>query len=208
MTSKRFVLIGTLLGAVVLLAAGARTWVHGVVTDVVLQNSTVSVSGSQAASGAVIGALVAAAGAVATLTGGRIVRVIGALATLLAGVLVLVQTTRVLLDPHDVVGEHAAETTGRTGEVDATGVVTAWPWLALVAALVLTAAGLLALVRAPRWAGLSARYESPADTDPARPTRAESDWDRLSRGDDPTTNEPARERPAGDEPAADDASRD
>ncbi|AKU16750.1 Trp biosynthesis-associated membrane protein [Luteipulveratus mongoliensis] len=185
MTAKRTVLIEVLVAAVVLLACSARTWVEGTVSDVVLQDSTVSVSGSKAAAGVVAGALVGAAAAVATATGGRIVRWVGAIAALLAGLLAVVLTLRVILDPSDVVGRQAATTTGRTGSVEADGSVTVWVWIALVGALLLLAAGASATVGMRRWAGLSSRYDAPTADKPAR---QESDWERLSKGEDPTAD--------------------
>ncbi|KNX37283.1 Trp biosynthesis-associated membrane protein [Luteipulveratus halotolerans] len=193
MTSKRTVLLGSLVAAVVLLACGGRTWVEGAVHDAVLRNSTVSVSGNDAAGGVVAAALVGAAATVATATGGRVVRWVGAVATLLAGVLAVVLTVGVLVDPAGVVGEHAAETTGRTGSVDADGSVTVWVWLSLLGAVLLTAAGGLALAGIRRWVGLSSRYDAP--TGEARSAREASDWDRLSQGQDPTvdgTTDPPR----------------
>ncbi|MDF8264118.1 Trp biosynthesis-associated membrane protein [Luteipulveratus flavus] len=183
MTSKRNVLLLALLGAVVLLATAGRTWVEGTLHDAVLQDSTVSVDGNDAASGVLAAGLVGAAAAVATATGGRVVRRVGAVATVLAGVLAIVLTVRVLLDPADVVGRQAAQTTGRTGTVPADGTVTTWVWVALLGGVLLAAAGALAFVGIRRWAGLSSRYEAP--TGRGHATRV-SDWERLSQGEDPT----------------------
>lgn len=187
MTSKRNVLLMALAAGIVLLVCGARTWVEGTVSDVVLQQSTVSISGNEASSGVVASALVGAAAAVATATGGRVVRHVGAAATLLAGLLAAVLIVRTVLDPDGVIGRQAASLTGRTGEVDATGSTTIWIWFALLGALLLTAAGAGALVGVRRWSGLSSRYDAPAGQGEKAP-RAESDWERLSRGDDPTTD--------------------
>lgn len=62
------------------------------------------------------------------------------------------------------------------------------PWLGAVCALVGTLAGLGILASAGRWARTSARFAAPGVQDPAarRRTDAVSDWDRISRGDDPT----------------------
>lgn len=178
---KLLVLGTAVAAAVVLLASGARTWVTGTVRDSVLANSSVSVSGREAAAGVLAAALVAAAAALAAVTGGRIVRWVGAGALTAAGALVCVLTVPVLADAAAVVGRRAATETGRTGAVDATGDPTAWAVVALVAGGVLALAGGAALVSVRRWSGLSNRYEAPTSR-----TVDESDWDRLSRGEDPT----------------------
>lgn len=180
----------TAVTVIVLLASGGRTWVDGQVSDAVLATSRVSVSGRDAAGGVIAAALVAAAAMLAALTGGRIVRRIGAVALALAGVLVIGLSLPVLTDAAGVVGERAAAQTGRTGSIDATGSPTAWVLVALVAGAVLVLCGLAALVSARHWGGLTARYDSPAGDAGAdgsdRATPQESDWDRLSRGEDPT----------------------
>lgn len=180
----------TAVTVIVLLASGGRTWVDGQVSDAVLATSSVGVSGRDAAGGVIAAALVAAAAMLAALTGGRIVRRIGAVALALAGVLVVALSLPVLTDAAGVVGEQAAAQTGRTGSIEATGSPTAWVIVALVAGAVLVLCGLAALVSARHWGGLTARYDSPAgdaDADESdRATPQESDWDRLSRGEDPT----------------------
>lgn len=64
-----------------------------------------------------------------------------------------------------------------------------WPVVAAAGAVLMTAGGIVAIVRASRWAGMSARYDR--DAGPATDTSAQvSDdkalWDALDRGDDPT----------------------
>lgn len=185
---KLMLVLGTAVPVILVLAAGARTWVHGTVSDAVLADSRVSVTGSQASSGVVATALVAAAALLAALTGGRIVRWIGGVVLTLAGLMIAGMAVRVLLDPESVVGAQAAQRTGRTGSVEATGSTTVWVVLVVLAGVALVVCGLAALVSARSWGGLSSRYESPAvEADRTeRATPAESDWERLSRGEDPT----------------------
>jgi uncharacterized membrane protein (TIGR02234 family) len=68
----------------------------------------------------------------------------------------------------------------------------AWPLLAALAGLLLTAAGTLTALRGSRWPALSGRYDAAAARVPsARPEPAHATtanlWDALDRGDDPTT---------------------
>jgi len=114
----------------------------------------------------------------------------------------------VVADPDSALGRLAATGTGRTGDVPAHGSVTLWVWVAALAAVVMTLAGLAALVGAGRWSGLSSRYDAPS-ADGAAPgadgvvpdagptseqavrRSRESAWEQLSRGEDPT----AQDRP-------------
>lgn len=185
---RGWVVIATAVLALVVLASGARPWVHGQVSDPVLSTSAVTVNGSDAAAGAVAAALVALAGMLAAVTGGRIVRWIGALAMIAGGVLVTTLAARVLIWPQDAVGRQAATRTGRTGSIAATGEVTWWVPSVLTAGVALTILGIATVLAVRSWSGLTSRYDAPTETtqDSPRATAAESDWDRLSKGEDPT----------------------
>lgn len=83
-----------------------------------------------------------------------------------------------------------------------------WAELSAVCGLLVVAAGALVAVRGHRWAGLSARYESPArapdDDETTRARRDASWWQSLDRGDDPTAagGHVPPEAPGGDGPGA------
>ncbi|WP_018155738.1 Trp biosynthesis-associated membrane protein [Demetria terragena] len=185
---KMLVLGTAALAVLVMLASGARTWVTGRVDDPVLSQTAVSVAGSDAASGVLATALVGAAAALAAVTGGRVVRWIGAVSLTASGILGVALTVPALMDPESIVSQHAAAQTGRTGSVDAVAAPTFWVYLSLLAAAVLVLAGGAAIMSVRRWPGLTSRYEAPASggSTSARATEQESDWDRLSRGEDPT----------------------
>lgn len=216
LTSKRTVLLLVLLAAGVLLVSGSRVWVNGSVDDPVLGASILHGTGSQVARGVLAAALVGAAAVVAAATSGRIVRRLAAAVVVLAGALGAAVIGSVVADPDGALGRLAATGTGRTGDVPAHGSVTLWVWVAALAAVVMTLAGLAALVGAGRWSGLSSRYDAPsaggaapgadgavpntagATPDAAGPTSEqavrrsrESAWEQLSRGEDPT----AQDRP-------------
>ncbi|KYH44323.1 Trp biosynthesis-associated membrane protein [Branchiibius sp. NY16-3462-2] len=179
---KRLVFLVIALAVAVLMFAATRTWVTGTVSDAVLSDVKVSVAGSSAAPGVFAAALVGAAAGIVALTAGRIARWIAAVFVLLSGVLALIAVVLVVANPDGPVSDQAAATTGRTGSVAAHGTLTPWVWLALAAAVLLVAAGVLTLVAVRQWGGLSGRYDAPA-------VRAEtplSDWDKLSAGLDPT----------------------
>jgi uncharacterized membrane protein (TIGR02234 family) len=196
--TKSGVVLLAVLGAGLLLVSGSRTWVTGTVDDAVLGASRITGTGTQVASGVVALALAALAAAVASTTSGRAVRRVTLVLLLLAALGEAYFVARVLLDPSGVLGSVAATSTGRTGTIETRASVTAWPWVALVAALLLVACAVGGWVGSSRWQGLGARYETPRDRAGARGQRVASDWDRLDAGEDPTDADqqhPARPDP-------------
>jgi uncharacterized membrane protein (TIGR02234 family) len=193
LTSKRMVLVLLIGGALLILVSGSREWVSGSADSAVLGASVLHGRGSDVAPGALAGALVGLASAVAVATSGTVVRVIAACAGLLAAVLCAAVTIGILVDPGGALGDLAAAGTGRSGTVVAHGRAGAWAWVALAAGLVMAVGGLCAMVGARRWRGLSSRYDAPAAGDGSQPhpggesaSRPDSAWDQLSRGEDPT----------------------
>ena len=204
LTSKRTVLLLVLLTAAVLLVSGSRVWVTGSVDDPVLGVGMLHGTGSQVARGVLAAALVGAAAVVAAATSGRVVRRLAAAVVVLAGVLGTAVVASVIADPDGALGRVAATGTGRTGDVPAHGSVTLWVWVAALAGVGMTVAGVAALAGAGRWSGLSSRYDAPsgdaASGDAAVPEQAarrsrESAWEQLSRGEDPTAGPGRDEEP-------------
>lgn len=190
LTSKGGVVLLALIGAGLLLASGSRTWVSGTVNDAVLGTSRITGTGTQVASGVIALALAAAAAAIASTTSGRVVRRVTLALLLLAAAGEAFFAGRVLLDPSGVLGSVAASSTGRTGTVETHASATAWPWIALLAVVLLVAAGVGGWLGSARWSGLGARYETPgSETAGARGQRVASDWDRLDAGEDPTVRD-------------------
>jgi len=203
LSSKRTVLILVLAGASLILVSGSREWVSGSIGDAALGATVLHGKGSDVAPGALAAALVGLASAVAATTAGTVVRVIAASSALLAAVLGAGVVVSVLVDPDGALGELAAAGTGRSGVVIAQGQAGSWAWVALSATLVMGLGGLGALVGSRRWKGLSSSYDAPVQGQ-ARPPDAgpdagvelprgrESDWDRISRGEDPTIEKSSR----------------
>ena len=205
LTSKRIVVVLVLAAASLILVSGSREWVFGSVDDAVLGASALQAKGSDIAPGALAAALVGLASAVAAATSGTVVRVVAAGATLLAAVLGASLLISVLADPGGALGTVAAAGTGRGGSVVANGRNGAWAWVALAAMLVMGVGGLGALVGGRNWHGLSRAYDAPVggqgpEPDPSgEPAgRAESAWDQLSRGQDPTAEHPTAEHPTAE----------
>jgi uncharacterized membrane protein (TIGR02234 family) len=199
-TGKRVVSVAVAVPALVLLLATSRTWLTGRSAEPLLGGGVVSATGSQVAPGVIPLALVCLVALVTMLTGGAVVRRVssGVLVVASAGAAVLAM--RALTDPEEALGRVAAAGLGRTGVVPTTAEVSPWAWTAVGAGVVLVLASVLAAVAAPRWSGLSNRFDAPADDGgdqaaaPA-PSRAEADpgmhrsaWDDLSEGRDPTVD--------------------
>lgn len=200
---KRTVLVAVLLAAAVLLIVGTRTWVSGRVSDPVLGLRTLHGAGSQVARASTAAALVGAAAAVAAATTGAVARVVAGVATLLSGVLAAGVAIGVLGNPSGALSSVAASSTGRSSPVRSDATASGWVLVAVVAAVVMALGGVAILLANRRWAGLSARYEVPAEVEASTVTgpvggagsvaadrqasaRARSDWDLISAGEDPT----------------------
>lgn len=191
-SAGRWTRVRTVVPAVVLLAGAlvvvaSRTWVAGTPRAEVVGTRALEATGGEAAPGVVALALAAAAGAVAAATSGRLGRRVSLLLLTLAALGVAVTVGRVVPTHGQTLGELAAKAAGHTGTVAVDAHLTAWAWVATVLAVLLLVATGLAWAGHRGWRGLSDRY---ARTDDAvagdRGERVGSDWDRLSRGDDPT----------------------
>ena len=199
MTEKRNVFVVGPVSVLLLLLSGSRTWVTGTLSDAVLANTKVSVGGSSAAPVLTAGALVGAAAVIAVLTAGRVARSIAALLAGMAGVIALVAAIGVIRDPSQAVEAMAAGSTGRTGDFDAEGMLTLWPWVGVGGAVLLIATGVLASLGGRRWSGLSSKYDAPGagttQTAGTAGTRKTSAWDQLTEGTDPTQDDPEEDVP-------------
>ena len=181
------VVLLTLLAVLVLVASGSRTWVTGSTNDAVLGAARVSAKGSEVVPGLAGLALAAAAAAVAAATAGRVGRWLAVVALGLVSLGLAAELAGFVLSPGDALGRVAAKQLGRTGSLATHATLGAWPWVAVVATVLLLAAAGLAVLGARSWGGLGRRYEAgDGDTAGPRGQRVRSDWDRLDAGEDPT----------------------
>lgn len=183
---KATVVLATLAAALAVFACSAATWVSATV-ETTLQPVTVDVAGSDAAPAVTALGLVAAAGALAVAISGRALRAVVAAVVALAGLGALAATATVLADPSDSARTVVGETTGM---VNAGGdfALTAWPWLAALASLLVAVCGVWALVAGRSWR-TARRYErSGAERGPGESPRGDDidSWDALTEGRDPT----------------------
>jgi uncharacterized membrane protein (TIGR02234 family) len=196
LAGKRLVLLLVMVSASVILVSGSREWVSGSVGDATLGAIVLHGKGSDIAPGALAAAFVGLASAVAAATSGRVVRVIASCSGLLAALLGAGVIISMLADPDGALGRLAAAGTGRSGTVAAHGQVGIWAWVALTAMLVMGLGGIAALAGSRRWDGLSSRYDAPVAGGKSKrgsgvqqDRRRESEWEQLSRGEDPTAQQ-------------------
>jgi len=164
------------------------TWFTTTGTTALQGTVQVDVTGSQVAP-AVLAAAVAILAAVAAVgLVGRAGRWVVAVVVVACGVLVVATTLGVTADPVAAVTPVVAARTG-VGTLAGPVATTPWPWLAVGAGVLDAVAGVW-FVRASRgWSGPSQRHEAArGSTAPAVASEPDerSDWDALSRGDDPS----------------------
>lgn len=204
---RRTAVLTVLAGGAVLLVVSLLTWAQGSAALTVGGTTPVQVTGSQGAAVVPSAALVALAAGLAIGLAGRIARTIAAVAVALAGLLALIATIAFLGNPTPALLRAAGEVSGVPEISDAIS-ITPWPVVALVAAAALTLTGAVLPLVMGTWQRVGARYERP-DTPAGRASGQEgpqsshpgggpepgsarqriSDWDALSRGEDPSDPE-------------------
>lgn len=202
------VVLAVLVLGVLLLATAAASWAHGEVATV-LGAQEVSVSGSSAAPGVSAAALVVGAAALAAAIGRRVGAVLAGIALIGAAVLVGVSVAGFLADPAAPLEAAAGQVSG-VPELTGEATTTLWPYVTLVVALAVAAAGVVTLVAGGRWQSAGRRFERPAAAAPRSAAsaatderdRAMDDWDALGRGEDPSADGGAEPGPAGPAPRA------
>lgn len=193
---KPLVVLLSLVLAFALFGAAATPWVQAVVATTVSEVQ-VQVRGTQAAPAVSALALVAAAGSVALSIAGPRVRGVVAAIIALSGLGAAAAIVGVLADPVGVSEGAVGEATGVIGS-GAEHTLTVWPPIALALAVLVSAAGIWALIVSRGWARPGAsRYDRGTDQRRAAaeaPGDAREDgrrddidtWDALTEGRDPT----------------------
>lgn len=191
--ARLLVIVGFLLAGAIGVISSTQPWLLVQFSDGAQQD--LAVPGASAIALLAPLSLTALALGGALSIAGVVLRVIlGSLGLLVGAVLVMLTGQVVLTVPISAIAGEVAAATGISGEAAVAGLVsavtlTAWPWIAVVAALVLVGASVTAIVTARQWADAGRRYR--ADTRPARaqtgPLDAIDSWDDLSRGQDPTS---------------------
>jgi uncharacterized membrane protein (TIGR02234 family) len=202
---KLVAILGLLAGSTLALVAWSQTWgsVSGNVPGGAEQQ--IVVTGAVAAPAVTALALAGFALAGALTIAGPIIRLVLGVLQLLLGFSVGLAAWLALTDFASVSASAIVAATGLTGQSTMVGmsdpVLTIWPWVALAAAVVMFLAGLFVIVTSRVWPGSERRSRSrfePVESSPASGSAegsadgsadtgsAVSDWDGLTRGNDPT----------------------
>jgi uncharacterized membrane protein (TIGR02234 family) len=197
-------ILTAIVGAGLVLLSWSQTWFELVLTAdsaAPTGGAVIEVAGQVASPALAALALagLALAGALA-IAGPGIRIVLGVLAVVLGGS-VLLAAGVTLGDPVAAVAPAVAGATGVTGDAPTASLVqsataTLWPVAAIAGGVLVAASGVLVLATGTAWPVSARRYRAvrfAADdaTGAASGTdRAIDDWDELSRGDDPTGDEP------------------
>ena len=187
------------VGGLTLLVAHGRTWASAAVGGSGLPTVQASLSGSDINPAGTAVAVLALAGVAGLLATRRLGRILIGVLLVVAGLVSAVTaaqfgvgraSTMTAADSLTaVVTEHVG-----VEAVGGTVAVTAWWLVAVVGGVLIAAAGVLAVVRSGSWPQLGRRYERAAAVSgdvsaagvPGTGARAESAWDQLDRGVDPT----------------------
>jgi hypothetical protein len=125
---------------------------------------------------------------------GPFFRVVFGVLESLIGVAIVLSAVLAITDPVGASRPAISVATGLAGEQAVADTVrtlapSPWPWLALLAGVLIVLAGAAIIVLGRRWPGSSRRYQA-TRLEPADGRRSSvDDWDALSGGDDPTTRD-------------------
>ena len=195
---KPVLVLAVLAASGLALLAWTQVWVNITLAGDASSQPALEVAGSVAAPGLTALALAGLALAGALTIAGPVIRIILGLLELLLGVSVVLSSALAIADPVGVSSAAVTTATGIAGtnstrDAVAGAALTAWPFLALVAGILMLIVGLLVAVTGRFWPGPAKRYENTkfepvtdAQTGQVRPRDAVDDWDGLTRGDDPT----------------------
>jgi len=213
---KYSTLLLLVVGSGLALLAATQPWFSIQLTDTAEHATTVSVAGSVAAPALTALALAGLALTAALAIAGPVFRIVLALLGMLLGVSVLISAITAVSDAVAASASAITTATGVAGDASIRHLVHAvetafWPWLAIVAGVVIILASAAVVVFSRLWPGPSRKYQTrfagedgrpageviaeeeaattPADDD--TPTTLDRDtaidsWDDLTRGDDPT----------------------
>lgn len=192
----------SVLAAILAFASTTQTWIDADVQGAAVRTAHVMVQGSNAATAVTALALVGLAGVLAAAVAGRVGRFMASAVVVLAGLGVAASCIAVITDPRSAADSSIAKATGVSGGA-ATTVFTWFPAAAAVAGTLLALCGILTMVASRRWPtrtrydagsaprrhGSGSRGETPDPEGGAGGAQVDQidGWDRLTRGEDPTS---------------------
>ncbi|QOC25622.1 Trp biosynthesis-associated membrane protein [Microbacterium hominis] len=198
--ARSFAVLAIIAGGALAIISSTQTWL-----DVTLDagaTAALQVAGAKAFTMLAPLSLAALALGLALTVVGRALRyAFGALALLIGGTLTVAAARIAIEQPLDAVAAAVTTSTGLSGTAAIAGLVTSvtatpWPWLTVVAGVLIVAGGALTIATAHLWRRSGRRYRTdggtgagaaaPSATAASRPYDAIDSWDDLSHGDDPT----------------------
>lgn len=194
-----------LVGSGLALLAATQTWFTITLTDTAEHSTTISVAGSVAAPALTALSLAGLALTAALAIAGPVFRIVLALLGLLLGVSVLISAISAV---SDAVGASSSAITTATGVAGDSSIrrlvhssaVELWPWVALVAGVLIILASAAVIVFSRLWPGPSRKYQTRFAGEDGRPA------DELFAADEDDHEEPtddAEARAAAEAPPAD-----
>jgi uncharacterized membrane protein (TIGR02234 family) len=184
-------IVGILLSGLVLLTWTGQ-WFSLTLDGKASSTTTLSVTGNTAAPALVALALAGLALVGALAIAGPVIRAILGVVEVLLGFTVGFSAIVALTGPTKASETLITGATGVSGSTSLAALVTAtsvsvWPWIAVVASVLVMALGVFVIVTGHRWPGSSRKYQA-VQLEPTEPgTNPVADWDSLSGGGDPTS---------------------
>lgn len=182
--------LATLAAGLLGVFSSTQTWVQVTLAD---GTAGLAVTGADAVPVlAPLSLAVLALGAALSIVGHVVRIVLGALMLLIAVALVTLSAPVLTGPPASAYAAVVTEATGIGGDQALAGLVaattvTGWPVIAILAGVLLAAAGGFVVATSHRWPRGGRKYQSAALRAPQEgPLDAIDSWDELSRGDDPT----------------------
>ena len=214
---KGTVIMAAVLFGIAAFASTTRTWLNVQLPATAVQTPDLAVSGSDAATAVTAFAVVAITAALAASIAGPIARWIVSVILLVAGVGVVAASYTVISDPQQGAAGAIGQAIGVSGSADTVVTLTVMPWLALATGVLIALGGIWMALASRSWTSSRRYAPAPAPVDgtaasagedttagegtttaaaaPGSPAPDEGEapvddidsWDRLTRGDDPTT---------------------
>lgn len=195
----------TVLLGLAMFALTLPTWARAVAPTTV-GSQHVAVSGADAAPGVASAGLVVLVSGLVLGLAGRLARVLAVVGVIAGGALAGVSAVLFLADPEGSVLAAAGAVSG-VPQIEGSADVAPWPVIALVVAVLAVLTGLALPFLVGTWQRVGRRYERGRTAEPEQNRsargRAMDDWDALTRGDDPSSQERRPNRYAGDRGATD-----
>ena len=193
MSAKR--LKGTTLGALALLNLAllltwTQTWVS-LELQVGDSVDTVAATGETVAPALSALALAGLALIAALALAGSFFRIVLAVLQGLLAACALLSAVLPIIDPAATAAPAAIAVTGVTEQLGGSATLLPWPYLAVVVSVLLLLAAVAIIATSRRWPASSRKYQAVRTVPVDGPRDRVTDWDSMTKGDDPTGDDPA-----------------